>query len=147
MENIEPRYRYARTNRGKNYKYFFEVNSKTIRVCKTFFHNTLGISDMMTRTAQMKKSAEGVLEADKRGTHNKQRKLAYDLKQDIRNHIELISTVESHYLRAQTKKIYFEGDLNLSTLYKLYVEKCKEIGKPFARYYHYAKIFNYEYNI
>lgn len=102
---------------------------------------------MMSRTAQKKVTGEGVLESEKRGTHNKQKKLADELKQNIRKHIESIPTVESHYLRAQTKKIYFEGDLNLSGLYKLYVDKCKEVGEPFAKYYHYAKIFNYEYNI
>ncbi|XP_031331858.1 uncharacterized protein LOC116162382 [Photinus pyralis] len=145
---IEPKYRYPKPNshRKKNNAYHFSVASKQIRVCKKFFNETLNISDMMIRTA-IKKTKNGVLKDDNRGKHSKKNKISEYLVTGVKEHIESIPTVESHYLRAQTKRKFFDGSLNLSTLYRLYTEKCITDNKPYVKYFHYARIFNYEYNI
>ena len=62
-------------------------------------------------------------------------------------HINSIPRVESHYLRNQTKREYFEGSLNIATLYRLYKEKCLEEGAPYVKKSAYEHIFNTEFNI
>lgn len=146
MNKIVPKYRYASTDRTHNYEYYFQVNYKDIKVCKKMFHNTLCISYMMTRTVRSKLDNCGQLKLERRGKHPKY-KISEELKNNVRKHIESIPTIESHYLRAQTERKFFDGSLNLATLYRLYVEKCKNEGKQFLKYFQYAKIFNYEYNI
>lgn len=68
------------------------------------------------------------------------------MKQGVRAHIDSIPRVESHYLRNQTEREYFEGDLNVSTLYRIYKEKSEEEGNPVVKRCIYNQIFNTEYN-
>lgn len=153
MEKVEPKYRRHKVSsdeiRDNNNKYYFEVNGVEIRVCKKYFLNTLSISDQTTRTALQKMTNKnGILDLDQRGRHTtRKNRISDEIKNDIRRHIESIPTIESHYLRAQTTRKYFEGSLDLATLYRLYKEKCTLDGTTIAHYFQYAHIFNYEYNI
>ena len=70
------------------------------------------------------KSIKCSLEEEKRGRHGKQKKLAHRIKEGAREHINSIQRVVSHYIRADSSREYFEGSLDLSTLYCMYVEKC-----------------------
>lgn len=57
MERIKPKYQYKKggNQRSDNIAYyFFDDKEQKIRVCKTFFHATLSITDMTTRTALRK---------------------------------------------------------------------------------------------
>lgn len=56
MDQIVPRYRYqlASSKRSLNYSYNFVVNNVRIKVCQTFFLNTLDISRKMVTTAVRK---------------------------------------------------------------------------------------------
>lgn len=65
----------------------------------------------------------------------------------IRDHINSIFRIESHYLRAQTSREFVDGSLNLGTLYRLYTEYCKERNAPVAKKSIYQQIFNTEFNI
>ncbi|XP_067618546.1 modifier of mdg4-like isoform X3 [Eurosta solidaginis] len=64
MEPIKRKYRYG--SRRLNNAFFFDVNSKHIRVCKTFFKGTLDINDRVIRTVIKKKYEEGFVEIDLR---------------------------------------------------------------------------------
>lgn len=146
---ITPKYQYPRegSKRSLNCAYYFEVNGKKTRVCKTFFLRTLCISDMTTRTALKKLDSAGFVEEDLRGRHAHHKTTDSDVLKGIREHIESIPRIESHYLRAQTSRQYIDGSLNIATLYKLYKEKCISEQKPFAKLSMYTKVFNTEFNI
>ena len=87
------------------------------------FMETLDVENTMISTV-ISKSRNGVLEEEKRGRHGKQKKLAPGIKEGVRSHVNSIPRVESHYIRADSSQEYFEGSLDLSTLYRMYVEKC-----------------------
>ncbi|CAG9812850.1 unnamed protein product [Phaedon cochleariae] len=147
--DVNPKFRYPKdnTNRSINQAYHLAKNNKQVRVCKKFFMATLDIGDTMIRSTLKKRGSNGIIQPDQRGKHNNRKKLDPALKDSIRNHIDSIPRIESHYLRNQTKREYFEGCLNITTLYRLYKEKCIASGTSFAKKSAYEQIFNYEYNI
>lgn len=154
MQELQPTYRCIRQNRtrgprGNNISYSFSVNGTLIRVCKTFFLNTLDITDRVTRTAMTKKNklAETVLEEDKRGKHGKHPTLDPLIKDGVRAHIDSIPRIPSHYTRARTSKTYVCGSRSLADIHRDYVEACKEQNKPYATYAMFHNIFVGEYNI
>nr|CAI5822919.1 unnamed protein product [Callosobruchus analis] len=122
--------------RGKRmftYCYSFETEGKKETVCKKFFLNTLSISQQTVDTAVKKKKEGGIVTPDKRGRHQAVNKIFE----------------ESHYSRERTKKKYLGNHLNISRMYRLYLEECQENGfesENIAKEWLYAEIFNYEYN-
>lgn len=148
---IEPKYRYIKQGttreRSNNLAYSFMKAGKKVRVCRKFFMSTLDIGDTVLRNAQKKISCEGFIEGEKRGKHGKQRKLEESIKNSVRQHIESIKRIESHYLRAQTTREFVDGSLNLATLYRMYQKKCEFENVPVAKKCIYEQIFNTEYNI
>ncbi|VEN35333.1 unnamed protein product [Callosobruchus maculatus] len=149
MESVDPKYRYPTndSNRAHNQAYFLRRNGEKVRVCKKFFMATLDIGDTMIRTTIAKRNSNLIVEMDHRGRHRKQKVLDPALKDAVRSHINSIPRVESHYLRNQTSRDYFEGSLNISTLYRLYKEKCLENNSPYVKKSMYEHIFNTEFNI
>ncbi|XP_055846446.1 eukaryotic translation initiation factor 5B-like [Episyrphus balteatus] len=81
MSIISPKYRYtknAEKPRDNNNAFFFSKNIKKLRVCKTFFINTLDISNRIIRTVQEKRKkmyASMQLEPDMRGKSKAKQKL------------------------------------------------------------------------
>lgn len=76
IKTVLPKYRRTKIdpkrNRSLNYAYHFSISDSVepIRVCKTFFMNTLHISYVTVETAIRKFNAEkGVLQGEKRGKH------------------------------------------------------------------------------
>ena len=124
-----------------------ELN-RDIRVCKTFFLKTLGISDKMVTTAYKKLNDIGICEDDKRGKYsNRPNKTSEVQKMHVRQHIRSFETVESHYCRRDSKKLYLPQDLSLSKMYRLYKEHCSNIGVTLVSQYIYNDVFNSEFNL
>lgn len=69
------------------------------------------------------------------------------VKQNIRDHINSIQRIESHYLRNQTKREFIDGSLNISTLYRYYREKCDKLKQNPGSKYIYQHIFNTDFKI
>lgn len=70
------------------------------------------------------------------------------VKESIRTHIKSIPRIESHYCRADTNKEYIsQYGLNVTSLYRKYVEKCVEDGSVPGKLHLYREIFNTEFNI
>lgn len=114
------------SNRSLNYSHKFEVDDDSVRVCKSVFMSTLDISSRAIFTAT-KKMSNGILEIDQRGRHgNLGRRVDDEIKEGIRNHIKFFASVPSHYCRANSTIQFIDGSLNISLMYKLYVEKCNE---------------------
>ncbi|XP_039293223.1 uncharacterized protein LOC120353480 isoform X1 [Nilaparvata lugens] len=149
LEVIEPKYRYQRegSNRGKNYAYYFDLNSSRTRVCKTFFLNTLSISNTFVNTALSKKDEMGIVQGDLRGKHVNHKKVDDSIKKGIREHIDSFCRIESHYCRADSKREYIDGGLTIASMYRMYKEKKMSEGELYGKPYLYETIFNTEFNI
>ena len=118
-----------------------------IRVCKTFFLNTLGISDKMVSTT-FKKTMFGVCEDDKTGLYkNRPNKTPETQLKIVREHISTLEKVTSHYCRKDTKKEYLPANLNQAKLYRLYCEYCIGLNSMPVSKYIYTDIFNNEFNL
>ncbi|CAH1106879.1 unnamed protein product [Psylliodes chrysocephalus] len=105
MRNVMPKYKYTNAERPRNANkaFYFTINEKPIRVCKTFFRNTLDITDRMIRSVSSKLDENGFLKEKNRGKHDSHPQLNEDLVQAIKNHINSIPRMESHYVRANTE--------------------------------------------
>ncbi|CAH2092802.1 unnamed protein product [Euphydryas editha] len=151
IDVVRPKYRYsnAAKPRQNNYAYHLNVNENMIRVCKSFFKSTLSINDKVINTALKKKDSNlgNVVAADLRGKHGNHLKIPDSIKFDIREHINCIPTIDSHYCRSNTSKRYIDGGRSLAQYYRDYVNDCKKQNKPFAHYLTYHHIFNNEFNI
>ncbi|CAH2095602.1 unnamed protein product [Euphydryas editha] len=111
MTVIKPKYQYKKegNNRKAKHAFYFTVKGKKIRICKTFFRNTLDINDRPIRTVIEKMTNSGIVEEEKRGKHGRQKRVTDDIIQGIKSHIESIPRIESHYLRQQTSREYIDG--------------------------------------
>ena len=70
-----------------------------------------------------------------------------EVKDGIRQHINSLPRVESHYNRANTKKECLADGLNITILYEEYVKKCEEAGTTPGKLHLYCQIFNTDLNI
>ncbi|XP_044732349.1 uncharacterized protein LOC123302679 [Chrysoperla carnea] len=148
IEEIHPKYEYKRENskRIPNNAFFLHTRDNVrVRVCKTFFKNTLSITDRPIRTILTKKSS--YVFQDNRGRHGNHKTVPEEIKQSIRNHIDKIPRIESHYCRADSKKTYIEGGKTIRDLHRDYLEECRENKKTPGNYVMYSRIFNEEYNM
>jgi len=96
----------------------------------------------------MKKKEAGVfVSCDNRGKHSPHNKIPENIIDGVRIHIESFPTVEVHYTRKDTIRLYFGPDLNISKMYDLYKESCQSEGSVAVSKVKYKKIFCEEYNI
>ncbi|CAG9773576.1 unnamed protein product [Ceutorhynchus assimilis] len=101
------------------------------------------------RTAVKKKKEGSIVTPDKRGRQQPVNKISEEVRRNVRNHISKFSTYKSHYSRERRKKKYLGNHLNISRMYRLYLEECNESGfgpESIAKEWLYSEIFNYEYN-
>ena len=117
------------------------------KVCKTFFLDTLSVSERYVTTTHSKLNY-GIVADDNRGTHlNRPHKTSSEQLDFVRAHIESFPTMESHYCRKDSQKEYLSPDLNVSKMYALYKEACQEKSITHVSLPIYRKVFNNEYNI
>lgn len=127
--------------------YFLPIDGQNIRVCKTFYLSTLDISQKRINNYYASKHA-GDTPTRLRWGQNPNRIVPEEIKNDIREHINSIPRVESHYCRADTNKEYVaQWGLTVTTLYRKYIEKCEERGKTPGKLYLYRHILDTETNI
>lgn len=110
------------------------------------FKNTLSINDRPIRTVISKKdSATGDFVADDlRGKHNKhQTDEDKTINEGIRQHIDSIPKVESHYLRANTSREFIEGGKSFADLHRDYVDECRSLQQPSGSYKKYNNKYFY----
>ena len=128
-------------NRKKlSYKYFLPTadGAEKIRVCKEFFLRTLSIdAKRVTNAHKGKSELTGLPRHYIWGKHSK--RSGHESKILIRQHIESIPKIDSHYCRRDTNKTYVCGNLNMSILYEKYREYCLENGHVPAKIYRYRQ--------
>lgn len=151
MKTIAPLYRYAKNDskRSNNQAFFLQTASKPggIRVCKTFFIATLGVTIRMIRTTLEKKTDVGIVNPDLRGKNRLGSGIRPEVKEGVVAHINSIPRIESHYLRAQTSREFIDGSKTLTDLHKDYVTQCEASNKSFVSLSMYRHIFNTQFNI
>lgn len=81
-----------------------------------------------------------MIESDLRGKHVAVNKTPEVIRQQIQEHI-------SKYPAYQSCKKYLGSHLNISKMYSLYTDECKEKGVPFAKKWLFQKIFNEDFNL
>jgi hypothetical protein len=130
--------------RQGNSAFYLLNDGQSFRVCKTFLISTLGISPRTIRTViDAKKLNDGIIPEDHRGKHGSHCKLDSELIKAVKDHIESIPKVESHYLRANTTRLFIDGGLTIAELHRNYKEVQKQHNKPDVNY----DIFNHDFNI
>ncbi|KAL4718046.1 hypothetical protein ACJJTC_002345 [Scirpophaga incertulas] len=106
--------------------YYFNNDDRKIRVCERFFKNTLCISNGPINKAFSEVEISGSFEGqDRRGKHEPVNKTKEEDVKIVKEHIEAFPTMESHYCRKTSSKMYLESNLSISKMYELYQEKCK----------------------
>ncbi|XP_046684392.1 uncharacterized protein LOC124370146 [Homalodisca vitripennis] len=130
-----------------SFSYFLHINNEKIRVCKQFFLQTILVSQKTIYNVHNNKDKSSeVPKSDERGKKTKDRTQKAD-KDILRKHIESFAKVESHYCRAKTAKEYLSPDLNISRMFDMYLEHCKELKVKPLSISMYRSIFNNEYNL
>lgn len=135
--------------RNTTNQYFFSIENEKIRVCKTFFLNTLDISQSFVNVALSKKLCGGIVSEDKRGKKIPPNKIDDRVRDSVRTHICKFPIVESHYSRERSRKKYLGNDLNLTRMFELYKQECVVNKIPeelIAKKWLYEQIFNTEFN-
>lgn len=77
------------------------------------------------------------------------KKIDAALKEGVRNFIEKIPKIKSHYTRANpnTSKLFIDGSKSIADLHKDYINDCKEKNVPFVNYIMFYRIFTEDFNI
>jgi len=130
--------------------YTFNSDGTEKRVCKKFFLKTLNISGTVVSTALKGRGDGGSFTGeDERGKQASANKTSQDRIDLIKEHIESFPTVESHYTRKDTKRLYLNQNLSIRKMYRLYVEKCQTADPPIdpVKQNVYRKVFCNEYNL
>lgn len=99
----------------------------------------------------LQKKRQGLLHTmmDKRGKESPYNKIPEIDVQGVRDHIESFPTMESHYCRRDTKRLYLEASLNIKKMHRLYSKHVADMGgsRMIVSLCMYRKIFNTEYNL
>ncbi|XP_077976142.1 uncharacterized protein LOC144432013 [Styela clava] len=145
---LRPDIEVRRKKRDVSFKYFLQKESgDQFEVCQTFFLTTLDVSRKQVRTA-LSKEFIGSVENDMRGItvpHNR-----FDPKkvEKVIEHICMFKTVQSHYVRKESKYQYLPPTLDVATMHRMYIRFCAEnnIENP-LKYEAYLSIFHDNFNI
>ena len=82
----------------------------------------------MVTTVHSKFNDIGMCMDDRRGKFvNRPNQTSETAKNYVRQHINSLETVESHYCRRDSKKLYLPHGLNLSKMYRLYLYFCNNV--------------------
>lgn len=134
------------SRRKQTFTYYFEIASQKIQVCKTFFLNTLSISQTPVYTAHKKDDVTNIPDVPVQGKHIK-RQIPEEALAFVKIHIESFPCVESHYCRANTKRNYLDSTLNIKKMYELYTEACNSSGRQPVKQSFYRSVFCSQYNL
>ena len=135
------------SRRSHSISYSLPVNSQNVRVCKVFYLSTLDINHKRVQLYHKNKQNMCGTPANLKWGISKNNVVPQEVKDGIRQHINSLPRVESHYNRANTKKEYLADGLNITILYEEYVKKCEEAGTTPGKLHLYRQIFNTDFNI
>ena len=124
--------------------YFLTLENKRVQVCRTFFLNTLSVTEKTVNCTIKKKIKSAIPLSDGRGKGFSGNEVGTPELDKVRKHIEKFPCVESHYCRQSTKRKYLASHLSVKKMYEMYKSECKEKAKSLTMY---RKVFNTDYNL
>jgi len=130
--------------------YFFRLDGKEVRVCKTMFLNTFDIAGGVVSTSLKKIGGGGDLSPDKRGKISHRREVDPTIVQSVVDHINSFPMEDSHYSRRNSTRKYITREVkSVSQMHELYQEKMRaeNPGAKIASERQYRDIFNTKFNI
>ena len=115
-------------HRSGSWTYHVSVDGKKTVICRQAFANILGIDPRQLNRANARVTASGVLVPDGRGKHGNHYKVSTEKQQLVRDHINGIPKVASHYCRRTSPNILYlqESLTSMTDLYNLYVSWLRE---------------------
>ncbi|KAL0832203.1 hypothetical protein ABMA28_001657 [Loxostege sticticalis] len=126
--------------------YFFHDGSKQ-QVCQKYFCSTLAISPTVINNAIEKRNQCGLYDAeDKRGKKEPPNKTNEAAVNFVKMHIESFPTMEPHYIRKTSKRLYLDATLSITKMYQLYKSKCADENVIPVTEITYRRIFCNNYN-
>ncbi|CAH2106145.1 unnamed protein product [Euphydryas editha] len=139
-DNIESRRKFT-------HSYFINEGEGQRPVCLGFFIKTLDIRQRFLHLV-ISTAEEGSSNPDKRGRAVPANKTPPNLMQSVRDYIQELPAVPSHYCRKYSKKCYLPQEFkNLSNLYKIYKQKNMNEGKSYVGEKVFRNTFLTEFNI
>lgn len=127
---------HSRRSMTRSY-FFLNDNNEKKRVCKTFFLNTLDISETPVKTVLNMRGAGNVLNDLQQGKGSQKNEFDRDI---IRSHINSSPKVPSHYSRNNSNYEYLYGDVKKIAMYRLYKRYCEENNLPAAKKWMYSDV-------
>lgn len=134
------------SRRKRTFEYCFTVNNIQECVCMSFFMATLDITESMIRGSFAHMNSDGFMGPDMRGKQRSANKIDDERQKIVENHIKRFPTMESHYCRASSNKMYLSSGLNVSRMHSLYEEDCERNEIIPVNYQFYNSIFK-KYNL
>lgn len=149
-KNRKARTTVANSRRQFTREYFLPKNNDEVRVCRSFFMSTFDLKPKFLRYTEtaispILKNATN----DKRGQYKDvKNKTPPRQLQHVRQYIEALPAVDSHYCRNSSQRKYLPEDFeNWKNLYRLYLIHCQENNyKPVSEYV-FKRIRTMEYNL
>lgn len=139
--------------RQYSFKYSVILEMKKILVCKDAFCALYQIGAKKVRNIQKQlKSGQAVPSPCHQGKHtNRPHKICEEVIDFVVDHIKMFPSEHSHYSRNKNEnKKYLSPLLNITKMYELYIEKCKEQGlddKYFVKLSMYRHVFETKFNL
>ena len=133
-------------SRKRSLKYTFHVHGQVLHVCKTFFLDTLSISDQTVKTTLSKMTADGYLLPDQRKQPACHR-LPDCVREAVKSHIAKFQTVPSHYCRHTSSKQYLPRTLTMTDMYRMYKKECRDENRTPVKKEFYFNIFHKDFNL
>nr|CAH7744923.1 unnamed protein product [Callosobruchus chinensis] len=126
--------------------YLKDTKGARHRVCQKFFCATFAISHRVVETCVKSMSDTGVFIGHDKRIHSKPpNATSAEVKQQVKKHIDLFPRIESHYCRRDSKKEYLSPELNISVMYRLYIEFCEANNlSPVSRFVYQAIFHEYD---
>ncbi|ESO96736.1 hypothetical protein LOTGIDRAFT_176551 [Lottia gigantea] len=136
-------------NRDKNYQYFLPVtDTENVRVCKLFFTKTLSISHSTVTNALNSKGVTGTyIGTDKRINKAAPNRIPENSITVIKDHMNSFPRIEPHYCRKDTTCQYLSPELNISKMYRLYLDFYKDREVEPVKESMYRHIFVTQFNL
>ena len=134
------------SRRNKTYEYYINEGEGQRQVCQKFLINTLDVTQKyMIYTIEH--AIEGMAQTDQRA-YNTPLKYSEEVKKYVREFLDQLPAVSSHYCRRQSKKLYLPQDFkNVANLYRIYSQNCIAGDVERISEVMFRKIFNEEYNL
>ena len=95
-----------------------------VKVCASFFYNTLDISWKMVQAAKQYFKDDSFRRAPSPETRGGASKISSEILDGVQRHIKSFRKVPSHWCRKRTKKGYQSSDLNFRRMFNLYQQQC-----------------------